>query len=41
VESRATAIEAGTSDYFIQPGDLALVLGAVERLCGGAPAAQA
>lgn len=41
VESRAAALEAGASDYFIQPGDLALVLGAVERLCGVAPAPQA
>lgn len=39
VESRRAALEAGASEYLIQPRDLWVVLGAVGRLCGPAPAA--
>lgn len=41
VESRRAALEAGASDYLIQPRDLSNVLSAVERLCGSAPPALA
>lgn len=40
VESRVAALEAGASEYLIQPRDSTHVLGAIERLCGGEPAAQ-
>jgi DNA-binding response OmpR family regulator len=40
VESRRAALEAGASDYLIQPRDLTHLLGAVGRLCGALPAAS-
>ena len=41
LESKAAALEAGASEYLIQPRDLWAVLGVVERLCDHAPAASA
>jgi DNA-binding response OmpR family regulator len=41
VENRRAALEAGASDYLIQPGDLRAVPGVAGRLCCHAPAAPA